>query len=473
MPHVLGKKDLRISTYILNRLRLIAVCLPATILLLFCTTHAQAALSIDLELNLATPAATPESALSSAVPTICTAVSGLRNPTVDQAALVSTCAAIQGSTNQLEIDAAYEALSTRVATAEINTTNRIVISPDVSEIGARLSALRHGMTTSLPGLSLQLNGQPIPAESFAQLLASAMRGGSAGESPQASFASRLGWFVSGNFTDATQSRTNTELGFDSNAQGVTGGVDYRFMDNLFAGVSLSFSQSDADLDNNAGSLEGDNFNITLYGTRYVKDKWHLDGTFHVGQGSYDLKRRIQFTVGTTTVSETAGSGTDSDQFGFSVGGGYTFQLPNAVEGTALAGLSYSRANIDGFTESGASGYSLSVSGQSIDRVTLNAGGQFTRPTSVSWGVISPLVSLFLLYELENDGEEIRAHFVNDPSQTSFSFKIEDRDDFYLNFAIGASMTFARGMSSFVQVKTLQMLDDFDETSLNFGFRMEL
>jgi len=477
MPHVLGKQNQRIdaciANRIANRLRPIAVSLSVTILLLLCTTQAQAAVSIDLDLNLTTFAVTPESALLSAIPTICTAVSAIPNPTRGQLALVSTCAAIQSSTNETKKNAALEALSTRATTAETNTTNRIAIPSNVSEISARLSALRHGIASSLSGLSLELDGQQVPAELLAQMFTSAVRGGSAGEDSQSTMFSPLSWFASGNLTNAKQSRTLTEAGFDGNARGITGGVDYRFLDNLFAGVAINLSQSDADLDNNAGGLDGDNFNITLYGTQYVKDKWHLDGTFHIGQGNYDLKRRIQFTLGTTTVSEIASSSTDSDQFGFSVGGGYTFQLPNAVEGTALAGLSYSRANIDGFTESGASGYSLSVSGQSIDRLTLNAGGQFTRPTSVSWGVISPLVSLFLLYELENDGEEIRAHFVNDPSRTSFSFKIEDRDDFYMDFAVGASMTFAGGMSGFMQIKTLQMLDDFDETSLNFGFRMEL
>ncbi len=472
--HGPGSQIQQTNVCCINRTSLIAVVF-SVVSFVFCSTPARAALVIDLDLDLATPffAATPETALSAAIPSICTAVSTINNPTRSQTELAITCDAIQNSTNQAEQDTALEAISSRASTAVTNSTNRMNIAPDVSGIGSRLSALRHGITSSLAGLTLKLDGQPLPFLMLRRPPRSTLRGGGGGEQPAASFVSRLGWFASGNFTSAKQARTNTEMGFDSDVQGIGGGVDYRFMDQLFAGVALNLAQSDADLNNNVGSLDGDSFNITLYGTYYVKDQWHIEGTFHVGQGKYDLERRIQFTVGSTTVSGIASSSTDANQFGFSVGGGYAFQLPKVLQGTALAGLSYSRANIDGFTESGAGGLSLSVSGQSIDRLTLNFGGQITRPISVNWGVVSPLVSLFLLYEVENDGERIRAGFVNDPAGTRFSFDIQDRDNFYVDFAVGASVTFARGISGFAQIKTLQLLDNFDETSLNFGFRMEL
>jgi len=451
----------------------LCVC-TVTAVLLFSTMHAQAALVIDLNLDLNAPAETPESVLSTALPTICTSVGAIVNPTEDQLGLSIVCAVIQGSNNQAEVDIALEALSARSTTSITDTTKNMNTGADLSDIGTRLSALRHGMASSSGGLTFKLDGQPVATVMLPQTFNGVARGGGAGDdASDGLFASRLGWFASGNFTDASQSRTATEVGFDGDAQGITAGVDYRFRDDIFAGVALNLSQSDADLDNNAGNLEGNNFNVTLYGTYYIKDQWYLDGTFHFGQGSYDLNRLLQFTVGTTTVSEVASSSTDSDQFGFSVGGGYTFQLPDVYQGTALAGLSYSKADIDGFTESSAGGLGLIVAGQTVENMIINAGAQITRPISVSWGIISPLASLSFLYQLEEGGETVRAHFVNDPSGTSFSYNIGGRDNFYADFSIGASMTYAGGMSSFVQIKSLLLLDDFNETSFNFGFRMEL
>ena len=127
-------------------------------------------------------------------------------------------------------------------------------------IGARLSALRGGARGFSFAPGLELAGQKYALTDLGARVASDV-------SPSAAISSelgnRLGVFVNGRFTFGDKDATNREQGFDFVSGGVTGGVDYRFTDNLVLGVALSYTHSHADINFNLGETVSDGYGARL------------------------------------------------------------------------------------------------------------------------------------------------------------------------------------------------------------------
>ncbi len=431
--------------------------------------------NIDLTVDLSTTTNTPEAAVGVALSDICTRLTGQPDLDDNQQQLLNTCTSLTDPDLDFEERlAGLEAVSAKASTASNVLTTRIPFGQHGNDaVKQRISALRQGMTGfSLSRLSFNIAGEELPATLFSDALSDRQRGGGAGDVLGLEDSGQLSGFISGNLTFAEQTETSTIAGFDADAISLVAGADYRFNDRSFAGVAIGFVNNDVDLADNGGAVDGDGLSLTFYGSYSPAQNWFIDATAYLGSGNYDLVRRINYTVNNTATDETAKSSTDSDQTGLSVSASYEYLLKNGMSMEFLGLLNYSSSDIDGYTESNAGGLNLRVEGQTIDSLALSLSAQLQKSFSLARSVITPQATISLINELENDGQDVAASFVSDPAGARFAYRTPDRDGNYITIAVGAAMTYEGGAASFVQLETLQLLDDYDQFTITAGYRRE-
>lgn len=451
----------------LNNSMLAGKFLCAALCLLSINTTAQ---TIDLTVDLATPTNTPEAAVNAALANICSRLSsqtGLPSPTQE---LVAVCTQLTDPALDYNVRLrALRAVSAKASSAQTTLTARTPFGWNGDSIGRRIAALRRGTTGfSLADLQLQLEQQIVPANALL-----AQRGGAAGDALGSEVTTKWGGFVSGNLAFGSQDDTPTEEGFDADSQLFVGGVDYRLDERRFVGAALGIATNDVSLIDGRGGVDGSGFNVTVYGAFFPAQKWYLEGTVHLGRGDYDLSRNINYSAAANTYSRTANSTTQSRQFGFSATLGTEHLLKNGILADLSAMLNLSSSDIDAFDESNAAEFNLHIETQSIDTRALHFGADMRKPFSQRWGVLTPNATAIMVYELETGGQDIAAHFLADPGAARFSYPTADRDDMYFVLAVGTSMTYAKGASSFLQMQNLIGLANYEQMTFSAGYRREL
>jgi outer membrane lipase/esterase len=359
----------------------------------------------------------------------------------------------------------------RLSPEEITTQGTGAIetgSNQARAIGARLGQLRLGATgVSLSGLRLYVDGQSVEP---AQLLDTNHAGGA---SADRGVAGRLGVFVNGIYSFGDKDTTSKEQGFDFDTGGVIAGVDYRFTDDLVAGMALSFSSTDADIDFGLGDVDSRSYGVILYGT------YHIGGLYIDAHGSfnwntYDTRRRIfyanPFEPGGVT-DRTAKGDTDGQQFTINLGVGYDFRVARFTL-TPYARLEYLNLRIDDFRERGADGLDLEVRSQRVESLQSALGGRVAYAISTPVGVVVPQVHGEWRHEFQNDARNVTAKYAHDPFNTSFAIPTDSPDRNYFALGAGAVAVFKGGLSGFLSYETILGLRDVSHHSFTGGVRVE-
>ena len=111
-----------------------------------------------------------------------------------------------------------------------------------------------------------------------------------------------------------------EIGYDFHGGGVTAGVDYRFTDELVAGVAFGWTHAESDFDTSGGgNVDQDGYSGSLYGS-YFGESFYVDGIFTYTYIDYDWKRAIQYPG----FSTNANGSPHANQYALSGGLGYEF-----------------------------------------------------------------------------------------------------------------------------------------------------
>ncbi len=425
--------------------------------------------AINIIVDVATQTNTPEAAVAAALSDFCPKIQGLPNASPETDRLAEVCLAIENAP-VTETREAYRDLSARSATSILTMMTRGPMSQPVQILDNRLAALRRAAAnTTTAKVDMEFNGQKLPAEFMASLLNYANGGAASADEPQGS---RLSGFVSGMYTKSEQTETATLAGFEGDTAGIVVGVDYRFQDNLFAGVAARLASSDVTLDDNAGSLDVFDTNITLYATSYTAENIYVDGTVYYGHGRFGLERELNFAVGNVIVNDRAQGDTLGNQFGASIGMGYDLLVGRSFVTQFSGKFRYGSAKIRGYEESNATGLNLNISDQNIDTTNFRLGASLSNAFSFSWGVIAPQFDVFWIHEFMTDGEEVRASFVADPFNTQFSFTSEDLDSDYFTTSLGAVFLIPGGFTAFIQYEAYIDYENYKQNMLSLGARME-
>jgi len=333
----------------------------------------------------------------------------------------------------------------------------------LSNVSRRLTALRRGQNlTLLSDLNLNYDNNRITGDMFDQLLQDNASGGSAGSG----LGKNQEWFISGKIGGGTQDETIYETGFGFDSYALTIGSDYRFADKGLMGWALGYGQTNMDVDHKGGGMDIGNYNGTFYGSYYPSDNSYIDAIGVITRSHYEMQRRVVF--GST--DETAKGDTDSTGYAISVGGGYDF-VRRGFTSTLNARLDYLRTTIDRYQETNAGSYNIAINKQQVSQLVSTVGAQLRYAFSYSWGVLVPHFNISWLHQLQGDANKVKGNFLVDPN-TQFSFETNSPSVNYYVLALGASATFADGVSSYLQYETTVAQDNLTVWNVAAGLRFE-
>ena len=405
---------------------------------------------------------------------VCPRIANQAAPTSDQLDFLDLCSNLRDSrTSNDQVRTGLDALGgQQLAAIGVNTlrVNRL----QHGNLGQRLNALHTGASgIDIAGLDLEIQGQVISGRVLQEML-TRLLGGAAGDE---SFG-RWGLFANGKYKFGDKDGSQNEAQFDFDVLGITAGVDYRFRDNLVFGASLGYGSAEIDYGGVGGGFDMDSWNLSLFGTYFIRDRFYIDGLITAGNNDYDTVRRIVYNDIGGLVDRTATGNTDGEQSSIGLGSGYDFHNGKWTFGPHI-GAYYLGVQVDGLQETGAGGLNLVVGDQGSQSFTVNAGGHASYVMTPSWGVLIPYLRFDLVQELQDSRELVNLGFVMDPFRSDptnpspvIVLQSDKPDDSYFIWAVGASAQFVNGVSGFVNYRSTGAWDGFSLDELTFGMRFE-
>ncbi|GIX46721.1 MAG: hypothetical protein KatS3mg131_0932 [Candidatus Tectimicrobiota bacterium] len=218
------------------------------------------------------------------------------------------------------------------------------------------------------------------------------------------------------------------------------------------GLAAGYTTTDVDLDATAGNLDVEGWSVSgPYGTYQTPAGLYVDGIVTLGWNDYEMTRRIDYrftdrTGASRRVNQTALGETAGRWYAASVGLGYDWQRRAWTLGPLLR-VSYTRVDIDGFTEAVVFnpgntevGQHLTIDGQDLESLTTAVGVQMAYALSTPLGVLLPQAQLEWEHEFENDSRTLVARYVGDPGATPLRLRTDAPDRDFFNLGVGLTAT---------------------------------
>ena len=400
----------------------------------------------------------PNNAATSSTTLTLGSARGLRTVTASSALPLPGARSVTFTINGSGAAATFAPLAAvAVNTATLQTKN----------LGIRLASLRRGAQgASVGGLSLAPVDERAPLPLIASALPSsalpALFGTAATDA--ASTPSKLGLFINGQGSFGRQDVTEHEPGFDFHTPGVTLGADYRLTNQFILGTALGFLATDWKLDHGDGDLAAKGFNVSVFGSYYLKDVYYFDGIATYGWNWYKTRRQI-------ASGEVAKGDPGGTQLALSFGAGRDFTVRQLTVGP-YGRVDYVKVEIDSFREGGAGTTNLRVDSQDATSVTTALGGRMSYAISTPWAVLQPTASAEWQHEFEADRRVIKASLAAAPSGLVLSARTNDPDRDYFNLGIGLSATFRGGTAAFIHYDAVVGRENFTQHGFTAGIRFE-
>jgi uncharacterized protein with beta-barrel porin domain len=437
---------------------------------------------------------TPNTASTASAIAIACPASNERTPdsqfTSDCNVLVDGARSDEANTNA-QSAAALSAITAQQATAPLSDS-RASLRTQFQNLSTRLATLRGGATgISFRGLAINAPGQSafdgelagFPADPTSAL------GGGASADPGNFYSfgdGRIGVFVNGTISTGDKDPTTNEDGFDFDSWGITAGIDYRFRENLIAGIAGGYNSGSTDIDNSGGSLDTDGYSISVYGTYFHGESAYVEAIFSYGRTDYDQERNIRYliedvsvnqTTENVSVNQTASADYDGNQWSGAIGIGYDIPKGPWTFGP-VARMQYVSADVDGYSERIAApnapggGWAARLGDTDQDSFTTTLGGNVSRAFGTPWGVVLPQLHLSWVHEFEDDAIAVNGSFIEDPTGSIFEITSDKPDSDYFNARIAVSAQLARGNSAFIYYNKIFGYRDLDVDTLGAGLRLE-
>lgn len=195
-------------------------------------------------------------------------------------------------------------------------------------------------------------------------------------------------------------------GFDANTSGLTIGADTRLSSGWVVGSAFSYGRTDLSQQDyrNGDSSDIDTYQLTGYVGRDF-GLWYIDGMLGYAQQKYQTKRN-------TSVAGVADGDFDGDQLLAKVEAGYPIALGGQLTLTPLAGIEWSRLELDSYTEEGAGVLSLQVKGEHAQRTASNLGARLEMPIDMDHGAtLYPSAHARWVHQFDSDGIDTTAAFI--------------------------------------------------------------
>jgi outer membrane autotransporter protein len=227
-------------------------------------------------------------------------------------------------------------------------------------------------------------------------------------------------------------------GYNSTSLGAQFGFDYRFAQNVTAGLAAGYVNTRLDVANNGGEMQEHSIRMGPYAS-YSQSNWYIDGSLTAGYHFYTNDRNIS-ALG--LVAESNFNGWDLTGY---LGAGYHHDLGGHWLLTPNAALQYSYFSIDGFTESGAPSANLTVDARTSDSLKSRLGATISY-VGLDWGAkIFPSAYLGWEHEYLEDSD-FSAAFVGIGGPFLIDTGTRDSDALYLGLQM--AVMFERNVTGF-------------------------
>lgn len=209
---------------------------------------------------------------------------------------------------------------------------------------------------------------------------------------------KMGGWVSGFGGYGKQGARKGDSGFNAKVYGGVVGFDTALNDSLIAGVAVGLSDVKVKYKN---SKSGDKttartYLFSVYGSYDFGNNWVSQASAMLGNGTV---KNTALRV-TSSGYQTATGKFDTVTGGAEVLGGYKFAVSDVSNVTPLAGLSYTKTNENGYTETGTTAQNLKVSDRNRDKLEGILGLRASTQIDMDGTIITPEVHGFMNYDFK-------------------------------------------------------------------------
>ena len=232
---------------------------------------------------------------------------------------------------------------------------------------------------------------------------------------------RSNWWGKTYAKDGTQGDRDGAFGYKSQARGLVLAYDKPLGDRTRAGLGVHYSNGTVDGNNSSGRMNIDSYQAMGY-VSHAAGPWFVQGSLSAGRDNYDGSRNINFPG----VSRTATASYSGSQYSGMVRTGIV-AYAGQITLTPFASLQYSRINVDGYTEQGASGVDLQVQNQKYNFAQSGLGVKAESIVRSASGTFAPEVHVKWLHDFKATTMRETAAFTSGGAQFSTQGITQDRD----------------------------------------------
>lgn len=248
--------------------------------------------------------------------------------------------------------------------------------------------------------------------------------------------------------------------YDYHAVAGTIGVQYRAAPNLRLGAEFGYTEPTVDLTVQDAHDSIKSYQFAGYSS-YTGANWFADGLVAYGRQNYSIDRQ--------GVSDTIHGSTDADTFSTAAKGGYLFDIGRLRAGP-IAGLNFTDAAIDAYTETGDELLIMAVDRQSFDAFTGEAGLQVRFPFLMGGGVYSPYINLTAERDFSDSGRILTTTLVSAPLLPVLT-PVPGHGGTYGRLAAGIAATIDGNVSATMNAATTFARDGGDDVAVSGGIKV--
>ena len=179
--------------------------------------------------------------------------------------------------------------------------------------------------------------------------------------------------------------------------------------------------------------------------------------------------RHDFALDRQGVIDVIRASTNADTFTAAGRAGYLFDV-GPVRAGPIAGLAYTRAVIQGYTETGDSLLTMMVDRQALDTLTGDAGLQLRFPFWLGEGLYSPFVNVTAEHDFIGSGRIVTTTQVTTPLLPVLT-PVPDNGRTYGKVAAGIAATFAGNVSATLTAATTFARDGGNDAAVSGGIKV--
>jgi uncharacterized protein YhjY with autotransporter beta-barrel domain len=364
------------------------------------------------------------------------------------------------------------------------------VGGQLSGLANRISALRFG------GSRIAVNTYQNEGLLVASHYLNGLSGGGASADQPAW--SPWGTFFNSRYSYGNKRATEREDAFDFEGLTLSGGVDYRFLNNHVFGVMLGYQDDEIDFDSSQSIVDG---NVTMDGFSlqpfylYQSDNWYVNTSLGYQRMQFDMNRSIRYpslNPDVDSTDTTALSKTDASAISSSSTIGMTISPLPAISFDVYASLDYQQIDVDGFRETDLQnlGFDFVVAAQDIDSLETATGIKLQYVWTPTFGVFIPYVDIQHRIQHKDKARNITAYYfnaeesLNDIADASFVLPTEAPESSYQIYTVGFSTILrgarqsgidsaaSGGIQAFMNVRFFEGLALLEQTQISGGLRYE-